>query len=416
MRRGAVALWRTVLGLSVLALMLVGCDATPQSAAPTHGRALATATATPTKMLDWREVSLPPGVPATEDTPNGALPIAPVVSHVNGRNAWVCAPASGASFQVWFTQDAGATWRKMGTLTPTAPLPITTCDLITDQGDADALVAIFDWSSGNGPSVSSGSITYYSTDDGVNWLQMPRNILISQVVTVGATTYATLLDTSTQISHLVASTDHLASWRVIQIPTQSANGYSVFWAAAAPGGLLWGLMNTDLLYLSNSGGSWTAIPSPASAPVQVNLAAWRGQPGGWLVCGYVNIAAGTPEVTAQTECSADLGKTWVVYPTLKETWECGHCAADAGPSSGVHPCLPSAITASGALYSVCGNDPQDSGTPPTPWTISRLSPGASAWTTLGLTSCQSVTFTQTGQAWCFDDLVSRSTYMLDQLP
>lgn len=411
MRRGALALWRSALGLAALALMLVGCDATAHNATPAH-HSQATATAAPPKMLDWRKIGLPPGVPATEDSVSGPMPIATIVSPVNGHLAWVCAPGNGASFQVWFTQDAGATWRQVGALTPTAPLPITACVLTADRGNADALAANFGWSSGNGPTVSSGSLSYYSSDDGASWRQMPQNDWVAQVATVGGATYAMLI--SAQSTSLVVSGDHLTTWHSAQQPPQNTHAPFQFWAASASGELLLANMNGGAQVSDDAGASWGPLPPPQTGQaIEVTVAAWLAQSSDWRICGYEQTQ--TAQDPMETRCTADRGKTWASYPPLTSTWECGHCARNAGPNSGVNPCLASAITASGALYAICGNDPQDSGKPWAPWTISRLSPGASTWATVGLAPCTTLNIAQSGQAWC-NDARGAATYILDQLP
>ncbi|HZC06576.1 MAG TPA: hypothetical protein VE338_13155 [Ktedonobacterales bacterium] len=412
LRRGAVTIFALV-----MALALAACTGLP-GAPLGQTSAKVTTTKTPAPTLNWRKAALPAGIDAR------AAGIA--VSPANGREAWLCAPASDPQgYQAWRTDDAGTTWVKVSYLKPTASQAFTTCALTANQSDASAVALNFTWGAANAPvNGQQGSQSYYSTDGGTSWSALPTNIWVSRVVTVGATTYAQLFDTSQRsIASLVTSGDHLASWHTISAPTKGQPPDFQFWAAATPGELLWANMNANgALYTDNngSGGLWHAItPPPTGEGLQVTLAVWQpaqatgSHADGWLICGYVQKVGA--QNSAMNVCTRDRGATWTTLPPLKNTWECAHCGQVGGASSGVNPCLASAITANGALYAVCGDDPQDSGVAPTPWTVSRIAPGSSTWATLGQAPCQQITTTRTGQAWCFDT-VGHSAYVLDALP
>jgi hypothetical protein len=400
----------------VCALALAGCGSLGPLPVATK-TASPRATTTPKPALAWRTVALP-----TELTPS-TTGIA--ISPVNGSDAWFCAPAVGTKgYEVWRTNDAGMTWMKASYLTPAMSQPFTSCSLTADQSTANALAVNFTWGAANSPvDGTTGSYSYYSTDDGATWNSLGQNRWITQVATIGATTYAELLDTSQGSKrYLVVSADHLATWRGVNEPTQNTQQDFQFWAASTSGELLWADMNAGGAFFSDDGGaSWQPVSPPVKGQsLQVTLALWRpGQATGqqandWLICGYAQAA--TAQASTQNLCTSDQGKTWTTSPTLNTTWECGHCAQGGGPSTGVNPCLATAIASDGALYAVCGNDPQDSGTPqPTSWALTRLAPGDGAWTTVGEAPCQSVTMTQTGQAWCVNP-VSASVFTLAQLP
>jgi len=400
-----------------LTLILSACGATTVNSGQKQAiSAPRTPTAMPTPPhLSWRAVTLPAKGNAN-DVANG---VATAVSPVNGRHAWVCASSDGATFLIWFTKDAAATWQMVSVLT--SPAAGASCSLTADQGDSNAIAANFAWGTANASGGGTqGSQSYYSTDDGAHWTAMRPELWIAQVITVGSSTYASLLDTSAQADGFVVSADRLASWHGILQPTQNTHPQYRFWAASVTGELLWAdTLGGGAQWSDDGGASWGGVPPPSPGQiVQTTLATWQAQSSDWLVCGYV---AGATQGPAENLCTSgiggsfELGKVWSAYPSLTDTWECGHCAQGGGPSSGVHSCLASAMASDGTLYSVCGNDPQDSGTPPTPWTISRLTPGASIWATVGLAPCQNITLTQTGQAWCVDP-VNQSLYMLDQLP
>jgi hypothetical protein len=192
---------------------------------------------------------------------------------------------------------------------------------------------------------------------------------------------------------------------------------------ADPGELIWDEINTGHAFHSSDGGAtWAKIPPPAGLTIQPTLATWRGQQAGGLVCGYANIPAATPGPTAtRSQRSADLGKTWTTFPNLTNTWSCGGCANGGGPASGVEPCLPTMIGDNGALYALCGHDPQGTAgdSPQPPLILSMLAPGASAWTTIGRAPCPFGTtaiLTQTGQVWLLQFNRLDATLVLNHLP
>lgn len=204
------------------------------------------------------------------------------------------------------------------------------------------------------------------------------------------------------------------SWQNIT-PTGNANSpEGVFWISGS-GQILWTALNSGVLYHSaNSGASWTKVPMPSSGGVETVAAQWNAQSGTWLVCGDHIMA--TSQIHNQNYCTSNLGQTWTARNDLTETWECGGCGQNATPMSGVTSCSPSMMTADGALLSLCGDDPED--TAPKnyawDWTLSRLAPGATTWTTIGGVPCTAASITQTGQLWCSG--VSQTIYTLDQLP
>ncbi len=401
-----------------LALALAGCGgaashgASSQAGVSTitaHATATATAAATaiPAPPLPWRQVSLPSGINLSH------VYVTP--SHVNGRDAWACAQKSAGSYQILRTQDGGASWQVVNTLTPTAQLPVNSCGIVADAGDVNSVAVTFGWGTPNsvGP---TGSVTDFSYDAGANWARLPGNLFLEQVATFGGATYAILYDTAPNGQQtLVASANHLATWHSIMPMAASVSVQGIFWAADG-GQLIWSRLNSSTYYHSTNGGaSWTKIPPPAGVTtqdyVEVTEANWNAQSGAWLLCGDRMQATDNPHT--QNECTSNLGQTWLKRDNLTSTWECANCANGGGPSSGVAPCFPSLLTSNGALLAVCGNDPQDTGATPS-YAISRLAPGSSSWAMVGAIPCQSPILSQTGQLMCTDS--ATTVYELDQLP
>jgi hypothetical protein len=418
-------------GLAAMAAIALALTACGGATSPTRVKApinSAIATATLAPRLNWRALPLPAGVGLGAG--DSATSTGSAISPVSARVAWVCAPAGGTGYQIWRTQDEGASWSHMSDLTPnTSGQPLNGCAVRPNETDTNALSLNISWGVLNAPNATSaslqGSQAYYSVDGGAHWKTLPSGDWLDQTVTVGATTYALLLHPSGGSAELVASADQLATWR--DLPTPDSENSPMIQAAAAPtpgqpDQLLWMRMNGGASYSNDGGAHWSAIPPPAAGAVTVTRAQWlpqnvSGSAGvGWLVCGYLQTA--TAQQPTKNLCTTSLGKTWTSYPVLPNSWDCGHCAQGGGASSGTAPCLIATIGPGGALYADCGLDPQDSGDAPIPWTISRIAPGATTWTDIGQSPCQnSLSMTQTGQAWCVATSAGASTtYILDQLP
>jgi hypothetical protein len=221
---------------------------------------------------------------------------------------------------------------------------------------------------------------------------LPQNWAINQVATSGDVTYALVTDLAHNAgaSELEASSDHLATWHAINPTSQTMEQNTQFWAATDSGEMLFSLKYTNQLYHSTDKGlHWTQALAQSGSPVSVGLAVWRGQTAGWLICG--NPLNGP---SAQTLCSADLGKTWTSAPS-----------AGLGGS-----CASSKIASTGVIYATCSTSQTASG-----WALYRFTPGASTWTPVGEAPDQYVTMTKSGQVWCSDGS-SVNLWALDQLP
>lgn len=376
----------TTLALA-LALLLSACGGGKTNGALQRSSA---PKATPTvaiPQLSWRKITTP------IDLTHGGVSMG--VSPVNGRDAWICGDgASAGQFLIWRTQDAGATWSQVSSLSPVAPPPTavsTACSVIPDQNVATS-VAI--WLPTANPSATPGptssALAYYSSDGGITWTQMPHNWWIDQVATSGATTYALVNDLGHQSDvNVFASSDRFTTWRAVNPTAQEwAQNPPILWVAPDSSDALLSTNYQNQLFHSTDGGqTWTQTIAQSDQAAGAQLAVWRGQNGGWLICG---------EPARQALCSADLGKTWTARP-------------DTGEAS----CAPVGLTSDGSLYDVCPAVGAYGSAEP--YTLMRLSLGASAWTAVGRAPDKYITVTQSGQIWCSAGDGS-ATYVLDHLP
>ncbi len=393
--------WNALALVAVLCAALLGC----RGSSATHDAA--TATTTP-RALNWREITLPAGA----DARASGLTISPI----DGRVAWLCIAESDARYQIWRTQDA-ANWKMVSEMTPTTPQPVSLCQLTPDAGDANAVVANFRWgdSMSNAPGgPPHGSVSYYSVDAGLSWRALSPNRWIAQVATAGSTTYALVPD---DFEMLVFSSDHLATWQgVLDQPTRdTTSGQFQFATASAPGHLVWEDTTGDTKISDDNGNSWRMMPPPGSGQMAIiRMAAWHvGGAASWMMCGH--LMSETTHLLVGNLCTLDEGKTWKIYPGLKQSTTCSHCGANGAAKSSTFPCLASGLGVDGSLYAICGNYSQDDGSSWTPWVVSRIAPGDAAWTTIGQAPCMNITVTRTGQMWCINT-VTHANYVLDYLP
>ncbi len=364
----------------LVTLALAGCGRTP------HATARPSPTATQVTRLAWRQVALPAG----GDLQHDGFAISPV----DGRDAWVCAPASVNTFTMWTTQDAGTSWRQLATLSPATPEPVRWCTLVADEGDPRSVVAGFNWGSGEAGTLRS--ISYVSTDGGTQWRPLPGEVQTIEIGSVGGKTFAILNDTSAGPSaqpppELVVSTDGLRSWHANRpAGLDSRDGFFRFWVSPATGELLAATYDNTLWLSDNAGGSWSHVSTP---DMQIGFAAWLSQPGHWLMCG------GTSAQPSQLLCSTDLGETWRPQPTFDYTLHCDTCGKRGAPYTLTQSCGADAITSDGSLVAVC---PVSGDAAQPTFAAYRLAPSTSTWTSLGAAPSPFLTLSATGQIWCVD--------------
>jgi hypothetical protein len=375
--------------LLLLLMALAGCSHAPASVVG------ATRTPTTVPTLAWQFVTLPNGAPVA-----GANGFA--VSPVHGTIVWACLPGNGASYTIWQSHDAAASWMQIHVVAPVTPLPVTGCQVIADQSDVDALALVFTW--GAGADGTLGSVSFYSDNGGAQWQQLTSGLQITEVATLGQMTYAILVATDPGLGYtgkvvsrgLVVSTDGLHSWQTINPPgVVVTNGASQFWIGATSADLMVSAPNTTeggLLFQSTDAGEqWTALPLPAAQAGLASLAIWREQASGWFICSMSGVGSGF------MQCTSNLGQSWTALPMLEITSSCTACDKGAAPAE-TSPCLPSAASVDGSLLATC---PQTSGdADQMTFTLYRLPPGASKWVPLGQAPSSLIAYTRTGQLWC----------------
>lgn len=375
-----------LLGLAVVALRLAGCGVVSTSVGRKSAPVSATPTATPA--LAWHQAALPSGF----DPQHWGLAKSPV----DGHDLWLCAPAQRDDFTIWASHDAAATWAPVGSIIVTTSEQ-GMCTLVADQGSASALVAVVTWGSGEAGTLRSTSLI--SSDSGAHWRTLAGEMQLMEVGSEAATTYAILHDATDPAalpSGLVVSVDGLRTWQAINPPNLPVNdSIFQFWLGPAPGELVAASIQNTLWRSDDAGTSWTRLPTPN---MQTGLGAWVAGMGNWLFCGW----SGTPPQMTIT-CSADQGKSWQQEPTFSTTQQCASCGKGKSPYTSTQPCIPSAISADGSLLADCPtNGATTTWGDTVPYTLYRLAPNATAWTTLGTAPAAWLTLTATGQLWCWD--------------
>jgi hypothetical protein len=369
------------IAFTAIALLLTACGGTPRAAARPSP------TAPEGTKLAWRQVPLPAGADLQYDGGFAASP-------VDGRDAWVCAPASANGFTIWATQDAGASWQHAGTFAPATLEPARSCTLVADEVDPRSLVAVFSW--GAGADGTLRAISYVSTDGGAQWRRLQGEVQTMEIGSVGGKTYAILADTSAGPSaqpppELVVSTDGLRSWRVIRpAGLGSRDGFFRFSISPSTGELMSVTSQNTLWRTADAGASWSQV----APTMQLGLPTWLSQQGHWLVCW------GTGAPTSPFRCSMDLGQTWVLRPIFDYTIHCDTCGKGGSSYTDTEPCLPDVIAPDGSLLAVCptsGNAPNQGA-----FTAYRLAPGAPEWSSLGSAPATGITVPATGPIWCLD--------------
>ncbi len=388
-------LWVVRASTLALLMFLSACSMSPQHAGShSSANASVTPTAAPHPPLQWRQVSPPNGV----NFASASLAMSPV----DGHDAWICAQGPHSGFQIWRTQDGGLTWQPASTLTPGAPLPITSCALVANQTSASGLAAVFMWGAGIDGTLRSRS--YYSTDGGAQWTQLAGDQALSSVASSGAVTYALLMDTSAAAANqtiaLVASRDQLVSWHAVQpVGLALHDSVEVFWAAPVGGQLLAQTANNELFSSTTGGASWSPVQGPSEQVIQLSLAATSGSDGQWYICGTVS-------ATHLLECSSDLGQSWSQLPLLFGTYHCDACGKGGVSVSGTTSCPPSSMTQAEVIVVSCGSQIADSNGLPqqSAFVLYGLPRGAIDWMAIGAAPSLNIQATQTGQILVYDEL------------
>lgn len=359
--------------LALVALFISGCDTL--ATAPTK----ATATRTPAPALTWKAVTLPPSV---------SLQSAGwAVSPLDGHDAWVCAPGDAGAYTVWATQDAAATWQRVGTFTAATSEPAR-CSLRADQTSTHGLMADLSW--GCGECGTLRDMALYSADGGLQWRQLAGYLGPQEIASFRGGAVAIMFGTaatpSSNASNLVISSDGFQTWRAIRPAALATDdGFFRFWLAPDGSALIAASYNNTLWRTADLGAHWTQIPTPDE---QTGLATWLSQRNTFHLCGW------TSSDQMQIHCSDDLGAHWSETPAQTETLPCMKCGV--GVSTQTQPCPPSSMAPDGSLLTACADS-----TPTGPASaIYRLPAGGAVWQRVGTAPGNINLVSATGPVWC----------------
>jgi hypothetical protein len=363
-----------------LAVLLAGCaqsaSGAPHAATPTRTSA-PTPTPLPPAPLTWRKAAaLPEG-------------IFPWVAPSDGATAYICAEpsvdtSSGVIVRphVYFTHDVGAHWERKANIP--ADHVNSQCMLEIDQLNPAIVVAILIWmpnGAGGGPSITD-TTNYVTFNSGVSWRKLtdPRPFMMDSTpsATWNGITYAIrgVLAGNAVHNGIWASSDHMATWRLVDPPGITVDAETI-WLAPATGEILavYGIPaepGATLWDTRDGGAHWTQLNTPESMSSNSAMRpylAWSPGPNKpWTICNTdVGVTADDRSGYFPLFCSFDGGKTWTSRPNINPVvraennpQELGRVFAIAGDSS-----LLANLSNSSTV------------------TIYRLAPGASQWQSLG---------------------------------
>ena len=404
--RGPSHAWLSVIALVALVAM-AGCASGSARSHPTATVPAPTITPLPASPLTWQPIALPQGFTAERPATN-ALVVAPS----DGATAYACfEPASAAMLtpQLWATHDRAATWTPL-TL-PTALGGVGWCSLLVDQANPRLVVV-------GVSALAPGIADRYSVslDGGASWQDFPVPVggSLIKVASDNSATYALedIAAVAGATSSLIVSTDHLHSWRAVDMGVATAGtGVTDFAVNPATGALLaqvgrvapitamatatpapatatasptGGATATPslpqfVLWLSADGGAhW----SRASAPIAERIVTQTPASGqAWRVC----VTATDPSGVSpnQLACSTDAGKTWQTQSALSIPYICTVCTIPLGSQARrVAPATLIALPSDGAALAI-SPDWYGAKTEIKGYGLYRLTPGAVQWQALG---------------------------------
>lgn len=361
------AVWGGI-GAAVAAALLIAAF----SQVFTHlGLRMPTATTHP---LTWSERALPPGLL------NGQYSIA--FSPASDQVAWVCEPQPNEVFTIWATTDQARTWHFASRIVASNPQAAGAgCALTPDSLNPRALALTFVW---NCDTCAFSYTTEISTDGGVNWRTLPGGAQPWALATRGGHTYYLGYETALHMNKplLLVSDDGFAATMRALNPGGSQVAYQHLWLNPTTNALL---LSDDytLWYSPDGGATWTQTAVPKT--MNAYLGGWIPALNTWRVCGYSSPTINLPNSSIQ--CSTDLGKTWITQPTLVQDVTCSNCSQSGGEQAIHNDCLPKAMAPDGSLLAYCQQAGTTTANPDGVWTgvwnVYRLTPGATAWESLG---------------------------------
>lgn len=389
-----------------LALVLSGCASSHKPSKPTPTVPEPTITPLPANPLTWQPVTMPQGF-AADHPATDALAVAPS----DGDIAYACFEPAGSTTptpQLWVTLDRATTWTPVAL--PASLGSVGWCSLLVDAANARTLIVGISM-------LAPGLSDRYSVsfDGGSSWQSLPLSpdIGLLSVASHGATTYAleVVATVSGMATTLVASGDHLRSWRAIDKSlTTPGTQVTGFWVNPASGALLAQVTTpppaptptvspskatasptpsasataqpaarqTTLWLSANGGSSWSQAQTAVAQQVAAQSSA-SGQT--WRLCAGASDPAGA--AANQLACSADGGKTWQKQTALSVSYTCTICTIPTGSES--TRIAPATIFALPSDASVLAMSPDwyGSRTEIKGYGVYRLTPGAAQWQSLG---------------------------------
>lgn len=342
--------------------------------------------------LTWQSVALPAGF-GTRWNYQFAPP------SMDGNTAYACAwprESGDTSTAAWTTRDRGAHWAQV--VLPVGHVLIG-CIPVADGNDPLVALMWMSWAPLGAPPDPAQAADFVTYDGGASWQRLPAPLQhVPMLATWHGVTYAT--GVSDKGSQLWVSSDHMRTWEPVGDGTLPVIGQ---------------------IWVSPGNGAVTAVQEPPGGGVSIALQIWTSPDGhAWsrettpkvveVFGGPVLVGAGSPRLAlcgvdglglAPHLFCADASGTWVERPNLTIT------GTNTNGQNITAPGSPFAIASDGALLAaVAWPSPTDA-------SLYRLSPGASAWQSLGTAPLSSVAYGATstgGVLWATGNGASAASY------
>lgn len=357
----------------------------PAVGTPSVTPATTAAPTPPPLALAWQAVQLPAGFGT-----RWSYLIAPAAT--DGETAYACGMPIGAgetTTGAWTTHDRGAHWARV--ILPVGHVA-NACTPITDGNDSRVAVMWVTWGPLGAPPDATDAADFVTYDGGASWQRVPVALAHRPMLaTWHGVTYGT--GVADKGSQLWVTSDNMRTWQPVGDGTLPVIGQ---------------------IWVDPGTGALTAVQEPPGGGVSVALQIWTSPDGHtWrrestpklaeVVSGPVTAGAASPRLalcgldslgqTANLLC-ADASGTWVGVPNLVLT------GANASGQAMTALGYPFAIASDGALLATAAWPT------PTDTALYRLTPGASAWQSMGAAPLPLVAFGATasgGVIWATEN-------------